>query len=342
MRAADFFKLPPLVRKKGFKIHIAKKTGYSRKLLPLLKRPAFIVGFIASLLMLRLLSSYIWTVSISYNGADDRQILLKLKEYGLAPGSKKSDIDEGLLKEQLILAVDKLSWMGIFITGSSAKITYQLKTPAPEIIQLHEPCSIYASKTAILTKLNVFQGYAAAKVGTTVQKGDLLVSSAVPVGESGYLYAHAMAEIEARTWYDLEARALRSVKKKVYTGKEFTKTYVYLGNKKINLDLGYRNIFDKYDIITNIRSFGENVPFSVVTETYREYTTSETPLDEAAESERLKVFLHDTVKSGLVRGEIVAERYSEGTYDVAVYAKIICECVEDIGLTVKDAGVLQP
>ena len=155
-------------------------------------------------------------MKISYNGGDDREILLKLREFGLYPGARVSSIDAGLLKEQMILALDELSWVGIFIEGSSVRITYELKTPAPEIIPLDEPCSIYAAKTGILTKLNVFKGHAAAAVGTTVKKGDLLVSAMVPVGEDEFILAHSMAQIE-RTWYETEAMSLRTVGKKIYT-----------------------------------------------------------------------------------------------------------------------------
>ena len=123
-------------------MRIHKKTGLTRKLLPILKRPVFILGFVLAYTMLTVLSSYIWTISITYNGSDDREVLQKLREYGLFIGAKISSIYEGLLKEQMILALEDISWVGIFIRGSSVKINYELKTPAPEIIPLDQRCSI--------------------------------------------------------------------------------------------------------------------------------------------------------------------------------------------------------
>ena len=235
----------------------------------------------------------------------------------------------------MILALDELSWVGIFIEGSSVRITYELKTPAPEIIPLDEPCSIYAAKTGILTKLNVFKGHAAAAVGTTVKKGDLLVSAMVPVGEDEFILAHSMAQIEARTWYETEAMSLRTVGKKIYTGNVITKAYLYFGNKRINLAPGYGNMYDKYDIITNERRFGENIPFYIVTEKYIEYETVETDLNSELETIRLKKALSDTISAGLKDGKIIAAKYKDMSEGNMQSVKIYCECVEDIGVTVK-------
>lgn len=335
MKALDFFKLPPIVRGKGFKIHIVKKTGYTRKILPMFKRPVFILGFFIAIFLLKLLSSYIWTVKISYNGGDDRIILLKLEEFGLYPGARVSGVDAGLLKEQMILAIDELSWVGIFIEGSSARITYELKTPSPEIIPLDEPCSIYAAKTGILTKLNVFKGHTVAEIGTTVKQGDLLVSSFVPIGEEDYILAHSMAEVEARTWYEIEGMCTSTVKKKKYTGNVLTKKYLYFGNKRIKLSQDYGKIYTNYDIIRSVRRFGENLPFYIVTEKYAQYETVEIALDSEFEEVRLKKALSDTISSGLKEGKIIAAKYTTRREESMFCVKIYCECKEDIGITVK-------
>jgi hypothetical protein len=94
-------------------------------------------------------------------------------------------------------------------------------------------------------------------------------------------------------------------------------------------------MYDKYDIITNERRFGENIPFYIVTEKYIEYETVETDLNSELETIRLKKALSDTISAGLKDGKIIAAKYKDMSEGNMQSVKIYCECVEDIGVTVK-------
>ena len=118
-----------------------------------------------------------------------------------------------------------------------------------------------------MTKLYVYQGKTVASVGETVMRGDLLVSSVVPIGEEGnFVLSHALADTEARTWYDIESTVPATVQKKVYTGNVLTKKYLVFQNQRINLSPDYGKIYEEYDIIIEKQQVVSVLPLTVVTE----------------------------------------------------------------------------
>lgn len=331
MRAAEFRRLPGIVRGKHCRVRILKKFGFVQRALPYIRRPFFLLGFIGALVFLYAASAYVWNVTIAHNGARDSEILRKLAEFGLRPGVAISEIDEGQIKEQVISALPNLSWVGIFLRGSTAEIDYRLRVPTPEIIPLDEPCSIYAAKDGVLTKLYVYQGKTVASVGETVMRGDLLVSAVVPIGEEGnFVLSHALADTEARTWYDIESTVPATVQKKVYTGNVLTKKYLVFQNQRINLSPDYGKIYEEYDIIIEKQQVVSVLPLTVVTEKYVEYTTEEVPADLDAEQKRLEAALTETLSASLVKGGILSSRFEPTVADGALTVRMLCECYEDI------------
>ena len=331
MGAMDFRRLPDVVRGKHCRIKILKKFGFVQRIRPYARRPFFLLGFIGALVFLYATSTYVWNITITHNGARDAEILRKLAEFGLHPGARISEIDEGQIKEQVISALPNLSWVGIYLRGSTAEIDYRLRVPAPEIIPLDEPCSIYAAKDGVLTKLYVYQGKTIASVGETVMRGDLLVSAVVPIGQEGnYTLSHALADAEARTWYDIDAAVQTTTKQKVYTGNVLTKKYVLFQNQRINLSPDYGKTYEEYDIIIEKKQVVSVLPLVIVTEKYMEYTTREVPVDLTAEQKRVEAALTDALSASLVKGGIISSRFEPTVADGVLSVRMLCECYEDI------------
>ncbi len=334
MSAADFRKLPKIVRGKHCRIHICGKQGISYRVLPYLKRPFFLLGAIGTFLFLHFTSGLLWSVSITHNGARDSEILAVLSEFGLKPGVKLDTIDEGQLKEQVIAELPHLSWIGIYLNGTVAEISYELRTERPQVIPNDEPCAIYAKKDGVLTKLYVYQGRQIAAVGETVEKGDLLVSAEVPIGKEGnFVLSHALADAEARTWYEMTATAMATEQKKEYTGRVFTKKYLIFFEQEINLSPNYGKTPLGYDIIIEKKNLFPGIPCTLVTETRREYRTVPVAADVSAEQMRLESALTEAISAGLVRGEITEARFERTATTDAIAVTILCECFEDIAVS---------
>lgn len=333
MSAADFRRLPGIVRGKHCRIRLRGKQGVIYRVLPYLKRPFFLLGAAAALLFLYVSSGLLWSVSITQNGARDSEILTVLSELGLRPGTKTKEIDEGLLKEQVLAKLPHLSWIGIYLNGTVAEISYELRTERPQVIPNGEPCAIYAKKDGILTKLYVYQGQQIAAVGETVEKGDLLVSAEVPIGKEGdFVLSHALADAEARTWYEMTAAALTTEQKKEYTGRVFTKKYLIFFEHEINLSPDYGKTPLGYDIIIEKKNLFQGVPCTLVTETRREYRTIPTAADVSAEQRRLESALSKAISAGLVRGNITEAQFEHAASAETIAVTIRCECLEDIAV----------
>ena len=56
--------------------------------------------------------------------------------------------------EKIRLENEKISWIGIDIKGTNAKITISEATEKPEIVDENEYCDIVSTKEGIITKVN--------------------------------------------------------------------------------------------------------------------------------------------------------------------------------------------
>ena len=333
MHAADFRRLPAVVRGKHCRVRIRRKSGFAEYLKRCLRRPFFWAGAAFAVAALAFSSRFIWNVSILHAGGLDREILRCLASFGLQPGVSIDSIDEDLIQQQVIAALPELSWIGIYLRGSTAEIDYRLRTPAPEVIPLDAPYSVYAAKTGIITKLYAYQGKPAAAVGETVLRGDLIVSAVVPIGEDGrFQLVHALADVEARTWYDLQASAPLTASRKIYTGKKVVKKYVVFPGRRTKFPFDSGKLFDAYDIIIERKQLTSVFPLTIVTEQYLEYITEPVALDPASEQARLTEALTASLRSSLVRGEILSADVSASVSGDVLTVRITGECREDIAL----------
>ena len=159
MRAAEFRRLPKLVYGKHCRVRIRQKSGIARRVLPYLRRPFFLLGAVGTFLFLHFASGMLWSVSITNNGARDSEILEALAEFGLKPGVKLAELDEGQIKEQVIARLPHLSWVGIFLDGASAEIairksgeTIYKKSVDVGIVRLKDACGTDKEKLTAFSK----------------------------------------------------------------------------------------------------------------------------------------------------------------------------------------------
>lgn len=334
MRAADFRRLPSLVSGRHFRIRILQKSGVRSQLLAYVRRPFFLIGGVLAFLALMLSSQYVWQVSIRSEGISEHEILHQLAAFGLKPGVAIASIDEEMIKEQVIAAIPELSWIGIFMRGSTAEIDYRLRTIAPEVIPLDEPTSVFAARTGVITGLYAYHGQPVVSVGDTVMRGDLMVSAVIPIGQEGnYRLVHALADVEARTWHELSASTSLTADQKIYTGKVIQRKSLIFSGQQINLPFSNGKVFDEYDIIIESRQIVSGFPLTIVTERYLEYVTEPVALDPAAEEARLTDALLETLRTSLKHGQVVSSQVTVSVDSDILTVQLSAECLEDIAVS---------
>ena len=99
------------------------------------------------------------------------------------------------------------------------------------------PCDVAAAKSGLIEKVQVYAGSPLVKKGDTVLAGERLVTGNLESALGTRRQVHALAEVYARTWYEFSAQMPLELYSKAYTGEEFTRRALYIGNWRLNFYL---------------------------------------------------------------------------------------------------------
>ena len=92
--ASDFFRLPPLLRKTGTKVKVMKKRGIPFYIPFLKKRIIFFIGVASCLIMLNVVTDYVWAIEYIGNlQISDDELTDFLEEQEIHYGMRKDSLD---------------------------------------------------------------------------------------------------------------------------------------------------------------------------------------------------------------------------------------------------------
>lgn len=195
---SDYRKIRPIARKAKVKIRITKKHGFpffAQKYKPRIGIP---IGAVAGLMLLLVLSNFVWSISVNgTKNVSDAKLLEILAESGVGTGTNKNKLDVQKIERNVLLQVDEIGWMSINITGSLVSVEVKEKAQKPQIDEILNPCNIKANSDGVITKINAKNGETVVKIGSGVTKGDLLVSGTTQTKLETTRYVHAKAEVFA-------------------------------------------------------------------------------------------------------------------------------------------------
>jgi similar to stage IV sporulation protein len=209
---------------------------------------------------------------------------------------------------------------------------------ALQIVQEDEVANVVAARSGLVTKMETLDGEAQVSVGSTVTKGQLLISGVEDMETFGARTAAGRGTVTARTWYALTTSVPLSGTERQYTEKETTRAAVVIGTRRIKFFANSSIEDTKYDKITKRHActlFGVPLPVTWVTENLRFYEPVPVERDpvaaEQAAEEALTGYLHALVEPyGEVKSTLCTSRQKSDVLEVTLTA----ECVEEIGETV--------
>jgi len=173
----DYKRIREISKKTKSQVEIQAKKGIPFLLHRYRKRKIFIGFLLISIIILNVMSRFIWNVEISGNiDISKEEIIKTLSENGLNIGTAKSKINITDITNRVRLSRDDIAWIGISLKGTNAIIEIKEISKAPEIIKEDEFCNIVSDKAGMITKINVQNGTAVAKEGDIIKEGDLLVN----------------------------------------------------------------------------------------------------------------------------------------------------------------------
>ncbi|HHW49692.1 MAG TPA: sporulation protein YqfD [Clostridiaceae bacterium] len=341
-----FKAIRPVARKTKCRVRIIKKKGVPFFLNRYRRRKAFIVGPFLFILLLYAMTSFIWSVEVTGNKEIGYDLLIEtLARNGIKPGVLKFGIDTDRVVNNMILEIDKLSWVSVTIKGTKAKVQVAERTVAPELVPKNVPCDIIAKRDGVITSVIVKDGYEMVKAGDTVVKGQVLISGRVPIKNETekVRYVHSIGSVTARTWYEKSSQVNMKRVQKVKTGRTKDHISLILFTKRIKLFSGEIDFadYEKVEIRKRL-SLGEDLvlPFEIVIDRFYENNVMEEELD----IEEAKKLSADSALSEVMRDippdAKILKTYANYVKDKnnGLVAKVTVECLEEIGLKKEIGG----
>ena len=236
-----FRRLRPLVRKTRTKVVILERHGLPFMLYRYRNRKLFAVGAAAGIILLYLMSLFIWNIHVEGNySLSDQVVLDYLESVGVVHGMKKRDVHGERIEELLREYFPEITWTSVEVKGTRLIVHVQENEDAAyDTVPEDEPADLAAADSGTIVSMIVRSGTPLVSEGMEVQEGDLLVSGRIEVlDDAGEVartqFVHADADILIRKTEYYEESFSMNYEKKVYTGKERTSFYLILGSKRIH------------------------------------------------------------------------------------------------------------
>jgi len=254
--AKKYKQLKPIARKTGIVPAIVKKSGFPFIWHRYRKRYGFFAGVLICILLVYILSLFIWDIKILGGSKYTPETMLEfLRDNDIYAGIKKKNINCQEIEESIRLAYNDIGWVSAEIKGTRLiiKIT-ETNMPAPPQ-KASRPSHIVATKNAIIKSIITRSGTPMVKKGDVVKKGDILVSGIVPIKSDFDAIIRlqptvADADIVCSSYYDYEDVFSMEYVDTIYTGRVKRGYYIALTDKKLFL-YNPSNSYDMYDIIVN-------------------------------------------------------------------------------------------
>lgn len=336
--ASDWAAAERLAARCQCELRVIRRTGAPVFKRRVRRRAALAAGLALCFSLLGASSLFVWEIDVEGNErVSTGEILRALADSGVSYGSFWPGWQADKIKNEVILALPELSWVGVSVEGSRALVSVRERVERPELVDNDEPYSVTASATGIITRVDVYMGTPLVSAGDAVLEGEELVSSlmSTPGGEARQV--HAQADVTARTWYELTAAAPLIRTERGAETSSHSRWALVIGKTRLNfygdsgkMDIGCDKIISEYPLAL------EGVftlPVKLIRERYVEYEIVEREADRAELEERLKAALLAELESRLDgRGEALSATFSAAESGGLLTVTLRAECEQNIAV----------
>ena len=233
-----FFALKPLLKKTGTRASVLKRYGLPFFVSKMGRRKIFVAGFACCMLFWMLMAGFIWNIKIEGNYVLTDDVLLDyLEENNVRVSMKKSGLQIEALEKSLREDFDVITWTSVQVKGTTLIIYIkenempdydqndQLGDGEGEDVQQAEGMDLIATRSGTVSYIITRSGVPQVALGDTVEKGDVLVSGAVPVYNEDttvrkYQFVESDADIRIRYTESVSVKKDILYEEKIYSGRQ--------------------------------------------------------------------------------------------------------------------------
>ena len=340
-----------LARSAMCEVQVLARKGLGSASEDLRKRWGFLAGLAICLAAVAFFSRFLLVVEVSGNETVPTALILwELRRQGVRPGAYGPSVQAEEAANRALLSLPQLSYMGINIYGSRAKVQVREAVQPPDLLTEKIPADVVADADGIIVDFRIDSGQALFGVGDIVAEGEVLITGALDLQEPkyseldfGYLMVRAAGSVRARTWRTLEETIPLTVMEKSYTGAEETRYTAQILWRQTEIFKNSSISYERYDKITCTRVLtvaGRELPLSLTATTYREYTLTGAPLNVDEAETRLKQVLEQRLNDLMDAngGKVLRTDYVTRMDGDLLTVTLLAECEEEIGRTVELPG----
>ncbi|SDW88330.1 sporulation protein YqfD [Paenibacillus sp. CF384] len=337
LQVNDFFRLRPILKETGCRIHVTSRQGLPFWLLRVRRRVFFAAGLVLFFVGMYLLSSLVWSIDVKGNDRlSEEQILQVAKQEGLYPFQWSFRLDDAsVLSKRLAQQLPGAAWVGVEKRGT--RITIQVvetSIPSPKVAQ--NPRHLVASTDAVVTKILAETGKPVVKRNMRVKQGDILISGLLG-DENNSASVVAKGVVKGVVWHEYDIVSPLERKMKVYTGEKKIVWYAVVAGRALKVSGFGKPPFAMYESIKQEEKAAwrtMNLPFGRLKETIMEVRMEHQTVGvEEAKAEGIQQARADLLAKVGPDAEVLAENIlHEKTENGKVYMKVLFEVDQSIAI----------
>ncbi|MFO8060338.1 MAG: sporulation protein YqfD [Bacillota bacterium] len=247
LRAADFRRLRPIVRKTRCRVHITDRRGLPFSWKRFSRRRSSVLGVLLCIALVVFSSSFIWTVEVE--GLQERHpqvVLDAARELGLAPGVYIYRLDLNRAARELARELPFITWVGIERRG--VRLTIKVLEKVEERPEIPGPVDIVARSDGVVEEILVLSGAPVVAAGDVVAEGTVLIRSSPAVEDRPAISARG--RVLASVWYTAVEWVALSQEVAVPTGRELVRTEIVTADGRTLRVQGRGEVpFERYETV---------------------------------------------------------------------------------------------
>ncbi|MEW9701609.1 sporulation protein YqfD [Paenibacillus sp. SI8] len=331
----DFFRLRPLLKRTGCRVHVLSRHGLPFFMERLGRRKLFLGGMAAFVIALYVLSSLVWQISVEGNERiAEADILQAASKQGIHTFQWKFRLkNTEELSREIQGMLPNAAWVGVEIRGTHVTIKV-VEATIPDKGPLMNPRNLVASKNALVTEILSVKGRPMVKPNTYVRKGDVLISGVIGDEQNNQVVV-ANGKVRGIVWYTSRIEAPLTKTYKAFTGESKARNYLVFGTRALQVSGYGKLLFEKYETLSERktlewRSF--TLPIGWLHEKVMEVHYTEEPIEEATvkknslEQARAELLQAAGTDSRMAGEKILHEKTENGK----VYMEVHFEVEENI------------